>query len=199
MSNRNAGRFGLIELLPNEQARLTEIEGRTNAATPGPWEADEDGDVWSPSEGITDPHPSPTDALFIAHAREDVPWLVVKLRAALVCNGVVEKRHGDVRAHLNKWLLQAGPGHALEGEIKAALAALALGGCSDGCGAAEDAHCWNNSAVATCGGIGMFVGEAGQVACGGCRECCEGMAIDHALVTDPEFRRMVEENPDLLK
>lgn len=56
----------------------------------------------------------------------------------------------------------------------------------------------------TCHGTGAIVVDAdgdqntfGE--CPGCIDCCEGMAIDHALATDPEFRRMVEEDPELLK
>jgi hypothetical protein len=80
-----------------EPDRVAEIRQRTEAATPGPWNLD--GPWWhgdgSPVHLITagdertavaiePPHDDkPSDAtgnlLFIAHAREDVPWLLDQL------------------------------------------------------------------------------------------------------------------------
>ena len=77
--------------------RLNEIEARTNAATPGPWEAGcndrrmyhvvteneeffaEYGPELYDSQGFF----SDDDTEFIAHARADVPALVAALRAVL--------------------------------------------------------------------------------------------------------------------
>lgn len=70
--------------------RLAEIEARTKAATPGPWRREGD---WNDIAAIdTDGTPygvagndesiSHPDAEFIAHAREDVPWLIERLSRA---------------------------------------------------------------------------------------------------------------------
>lgn len=61
--------------------RLDEIEARVNAATEGPWEVKTDGALsWvSPHGAYSDYY---ADNVFIAHAREDVPWLASELRAA---------------------------------------------------------------------------------------------------------------------
>jgi hypothetical protein len=71
-------------------ARLVAIRERTEAATDGPWTADRDScqvdtpdgralvlldDRAEPSRGISDTE-------FIAHAREDVPWLLAIAEAA---------------------------------------------------------------------------------------------------------------------
>lgn len=79
---------------------LDEIQARADATTEGPWEAvdafDENGEDWLYSEikhtyradGIVWPNQilgtvdlDEADAVFIAHAREDVPRLVAALRA----------------------------------------------------------------------------------------------------------------------
>lgn len=67
---------------------LDTIEARANAATEGPWEIrgheivrDSYGLATIQSLWIADIDPvAPADAEFIAHAREDVPALVVELR-----------------------------------------------------------------------------------------------------------------------
>ena len=83
--------------------RLTEIKAREAAATKGPWRGVKDGIVseavlaraeaagesFDPDIVVTDCGyypPRYADAAFIAHAREDVPWLVAeveRLRAEL--------------------------------------------------------------------------------------------------------------------
>jgi hypothetical protein len=79
-------RFGLDR---PEGLDLDVIEARANAATPGPWFAaaedvfrsandPEYGPVSSLVGGAEANHPE--DALFMAHAREDVPALVVEVR-----------------------------------------------------------------------------------------------------------------------
>jgi len=75
--------------------RPAEIAARAAAATPGPWEVDPGG--WQVRSGVcnicgtfhchqmhdggrTDgEHPIQPDADFIAHAREDIPWLLAEL------------------------------------------------------------------------------------------------------------------------
>lgn len=82
--------------------RLAEIEARANAATTGPWRM---YDGWGPSDdgyhrvlyigsdddlarvvdtehGSEDVRIRKVDAEFIAHTREDVPWLIERLREA---------------------------------------------------------------------------------------------------------------------
>lgn len=69
--------------------RLAEIEAREAAATPGPWHrldfAHDANDVWiGPSFrnviAQVVPDDASADAAFIAHAREDVPWLLAEVR-----------------------------------------------------------------------------------------------------------------------
>ena len=66
----------------NEQ-RLKEIEDRTNAATPGPWDMDGSG-VYGAGETevvtFTDYLPIGDDADFIAYARQDIPDLIAEVR-----------------------------------------------------------------------------------------------------------------------
>ena len=65
--------------------RLAEIQARANAATEGPWRANDNGkgtvydgrnigvcSMWAVRR--------PADAVFIAHAREDIPWLLVRVQ-----------------------------------------------------------------------------------------------------------------------
>lgn len=71
--------------------RLAEIEARVAAATPGPWRTWNDGHVgcidghiggiFAPTAGSQSYRRMP-DARFVAHAREDVPWLIERLREA---------------------------------------------------------------------------------------------------------------------
>ena len=78
--------------------RLDEIRARAEAATPGPWAAEREDDYeWIVVGGTYEPDcryviadcgfDSPqSNATFIAHAREDIPYLlaeVERLRAAL--------------------------------------------------------------------------------------------------------------------
>lgn len=88
-----------------DDARLLEIEAREQAATPGPWLDDEDGrddilpmlTVWpvsQPDDGCDERgyllgHPvhiahaiTSRDQSFIAHSREDVRYLLDRLKAA---------------------------------------------------------------------------------------------------------------------
>ena len=64
------------------EKRIAEIKTRANAATPGPWCVDSIC-VISPLLDIyiTEPD-SRNDAEFIAHSREDIPYLCKRLRAA---------------------------------------------------------------------------------------------------------------------
>jgi len=67
---------------------LLAIEARANAATAGPWRGKKDEgvqadatDVFETGCGCCSPsHLSEADALFIAHARTDVPALVAEVR-----------------------------------------------------------------------------------------------------------------------
>ena len=76
--------------------RMDDIKGRMEAATEGPWRA---GLQWTPGAGVgvlsaksrhdnedvfascCDHGAEPTDAQFIAHARQDIPWLVERIEA----------------------------------------------------------------------------------------------------------------------
>jgi hypothetical protein len=70
--------------------RLDEIEARAAAATPGPWVGDE-FEMTAPKAPTfqagnvklvwaDDYHMNEWDAEFIKHAREDIPWLLAKLK-----------------------------------------------------------------------------------------------------------------------
>lgn len=102
-------------------ARIDEITERANAATAGPWakypymsygahHADIRGDVQGPTftlvAEILDMGPRGAegiaDAEFIAHAREDVPWLVEQLREALLRMDAVSPRKSGAIARLVK-------------------------------------------------------------------------------------------------
>jgi transcriptional regulator with XRE-family HTH domain len=95
--------------------RLDEIEARANAAAPGPWVVGPShvdcGEVWihtraplpPPDDPMADPSvictgldDSPADAAFIAHAREDIPWLVSRIRE-LETVGAGREEDGDGR------------------------------------------------------------------------------------------------------
>jgi hypothetical protein len=86
-----------------DQERLAQIEARAEAASAGPWETTlhEDqrygtkGYAWVLAKVIPGAHelniikvchedwpPTPSDAEFIAHARQDIPWLLQRLREA---------------------------------------------------------------------------------------------------------------------
>lgn len=68
--------------------RLAEIEAREQAATPGPWESGlvgvwvEGGEYLIRLEGGASAtvNLTPATRFFIAHARDDVPWLVAQVR-----------------------------------------------------------------------------------------------------------------------
>lgn len=73
-------------------ARLDEIEARANAASEGPWsqgDTEEHGSgrddaVYLPNDDwLCDPMACVEDAAFIAHARQDIPWLIAQLRARI--------------------------------------------------------------------------------------------------------------------
>jgi hypothetical protein len=73
--------------------RLREIAERENKATNGPWEAERnrDWDEWRVVNNSDDgcrpiiscteqPGREETDAMFIAHSRQDVPWLLALIK-----------------------------------------------------------------------------------------------------------------------
>jgi len=80
---------------------LAEVRARTDAATPGPWEADgweihaEPGHVWvAESCDLDAKDGGAANAAFIAHAREDVPFLLAELaRRDAALEAVLEVAH----------------------------------------------------------------------------------------------------------
>lgn len=65
--------------------RLTEIAARAAAATPGPWLQRPDAGIVADADdhplavfGTSGPHCA--DAKFVAHAREDVRWLLAEVK-----------------------------------------------------------------------------------------------------------------------
>ncbi|MFF1348455.1 hypothetical protein ACFVZJ_21170 [Streptomyces sp. NPDC058322] len=78
--------------MPEPTTRLAEIQARAAAATPGPWQNDQAElhqaipgapEIWVAWIGealnIDDLPKSNHNAAFIAHAREDIPYLLVQL------------------------------------------------------------------------------------------------------------------------
>ncbi len=72
------------------EKELAEIEARAEAATPGPWEVDNDlsvftkdgghGTPWTLFDTVGNEGEDSSNADFIAHARQDVPALVAEVR-----------------------------------------------------------------------------------------------------------------------
>jgi len=83
-------------------AELEAIKARVEAATPGPWDAsapDEDGEsiVGAPGEWWDWDHTTCEhydDAVFIAHARTDVPALVAEVERLRAANDRLAQRIG---------------------------------------------------------------------------------------------------------
>ncbi len=64
------------------EGRIAEIEGRADAATPGPW-AITFGAAMDEPQRFTAGN-NAANKVFIAHARADIPWLIEQLRAVRV-------------------------------------------------------------------------------------------------------------------
>lgn len=98
--------------------RMAEIEVRSNAATPGPWEWDDRDELhgfggrpldnrieWEdghPGSKIIETDngcymPRDGDAEFIKHARSDIPWLLAELRAAQAEIGLLHTLYDSLR------------------------------------------------------------------------------------------------------
>lgn len=100
---------------------LAAIKARVEAATPGPWEAQDDGEIFAPEQDGWWPSvvradmstaASAEDAAFIASAREDVPALVAE----------VERLRGEV-AELKTSLVELQPSSAADRAERAERAA----------------------------------------------------------------------------
>lgn len=81
-------------------AELDELEKLANAATPGPWEALDNGDAYVVLGDVTDiccPHHA-EDMEFIASSREAIPKLIVEVRRLREKNEALQglARHSDV-------------------------------------------------------------------------------------------------------
>ena len=108
--------------------RLNEIEARTNAATPGPWEAGcndrhvlyvtteneefcaEYGPELYDSQGFF----SDDDAEFIAHARTDVPDMAAALRAVLAIHTPVDRGRATACCTCEQWIESTDPEACIE-------------------------------------------------------------------------------------
>lgn len=104
--------------MENQMERIKEIAARAEAATPGPWEwSDLPEDIetmpilkappcsvmdfgdctqYYPTEGRP---PSEADAEFIAHSREDIPYLLVALKASEETQSAAERILHDMAAY----------------------------------------------------------------------------------------------------
>ena len=107
-------------MTPSE--RMSEIEGRLAKATPGPWSADDDCDVESDALPVDEngcggdiasfPFGRFADADFTAHARQDITWLLDRVRElekALAVPGSIE----SYIAERDHWKLKAQTAEAL--------------------------------------------------------------------------------------
>ena len=108
--------------------RLNEIEARTNAATPGPWEAGcndrhvlyvtteneefcaEYGPELYDSQGFF----SDDDTEFIAHARTDVPDMAAALRAVLAIHTPVDRGRATACCTCEQWIESTDPEACIE-------------------------------------------------------------------------------------
>lgn len=105
----------------NGAERIKEIEARANKATPGDWkyayEGSGDFEVWAQGEEIgtawsKDSHflglgraaeQNEDNAAFIAHARQDIPWLIAELRAALAARDAMEINAQAIAKRSDTW------------------------------------------------------------------------------------------------
>ena len=82
-----------------QKQRLTEIIARMNAATPGPWWCDSTNSLYCHDEQYIDDDKYigdvryDEDGPFLAHARDDVPWLLE----------LVRRLEGDCDAMAEEW------------------------------------------------------------------------------------------------
>ena len=76
--------------------RDSEIEARVEAATPGPWKAAAYGDIFADRGGIVAKTYLDGDDDFIAHVREDIPYLLAELKEA-------REKLAAVEAWYEKW------------------------------------------------------------------------------------------------
>ena len=108
--------------------RLNEIEARTNAATPGPWEAGcndrhvlyvtteneefcaEYGPELYDSQGFF----SDDDTEFIAHARTDVPDMAAALRAVRAIHTPVDRGRATACCTCEQWIESTDPEACIE-------------------------------------------------------------------------------------
>lgn len=89
--------------------QLNEIKARANSATPGPWEAKPgkqidddlyDYTVFGDGKAICWSQPD-YDAEFIAHARTDIPLLLLEIELLQAQNAKLDKALGECRRKLN--------------------------------------------------------------------------------------------------
>jgi hypothetical protein len=90
--------------------RLKQIRERAEKAASGPWEPE----CWNDWQDESNPVPllhlkSPyifataDDFEFIAHAREDIPWLLEQLQVAIEALRAI-KAHSDCRVYPEEWI-----------------------------------------------------------------------------------------------
>lgn len=96
-------------------SRLDEIAGREKLATPPPWNIDavmsdvifrtqpaskvhlNSTGAWLVGPDVRSLHKASRDADFVGHARQDVPWLLSNIRAAIRhIDATLEKHAGDI-------------------------------------------------------------------------------------------------------
>jgi hypothetical protein len=107
------------ERLPQDPKRLVAIRERVEAATDGPWRVTTDGDDPPGDYGDSDaehgwiePHGAYTADRatneFIAHAREDVPWLLAEVER-------LTRALDDLHGEASRWVyLDATPGQSYD-------------------------------------------------------------------------------------
>jgi hypothetical protein len=85
---------------------LEVIEARAAAATPGPWVVHTSDGSWDIYEGvpatvlILSAHRHEQDAMFVAHARADIPALVAEVRRLKAALAAVTRERDEATEHL---------------------------------------------------------------------------------------------------
>ena len=109
--------------MPDQTGRRAEIAARIRAATPGPWEAQTlpptelhkhpaywvnteytDAEGVTTFETVADCPWREADAQFIAHARQDVPWLLAYAESAAETGRYQQKHIAELTAELAKYV-----------------------------------------------------------------------------------------------
>ena len=101
----------------DDDQRIKEIRERESKATPGPWSIEENAGAWNeehdePAYHVPEMHdlngsefdvPSMGNALFVAHARSDIPWLLERVEALTVERDAHSEAGAEAATERNQW------------------------------------------------------------------------------------------------